>query len=470
LLVLFLFAFFLSPFVHLFFGIAEMWVRYLYMDRIPLMDMGDFAGHKSSSPKVDTIWRTLNKKYDPLLTEELELGKYLTYTANENIPFLTLYRFEEAFSFPLVSGLLHRLRATQKDYVLDPFCGSGTTLFTCFCSRIPSVGIDRLPVAWFVSKTLPLFLFLERGEISRTWNAVRPSIDAAVPAFIADDVPVIKAGFTEENLLLLRKMKTAIDNLENPHKDVLTVLFFSILGECSLTVKEHRYPVIKMNKKGNNPVRAMNRKVRATEEYISQNTFLDVHRKYVPEVFLHNAKDSSIPLKKPPTILITSPPYADRIDYVRSYSLELCFHFVRNEKELEDLGQLLLRSHLGSPFGKQESPPHPAVAELVDTLHTNHHPSNGVADMVAAYFVDMGEAIQSWYTVLDTSARIVLVVDNVQYDNVMIPVDLIFSDMAEAAGFSVNKIVVANYKRSHDALLRESILFWEKGTDCSGSE
>jgi hypothetical protein len=462
LLVLFFFAFFLSPFVHLFFDIAGIRARYLYIDKISIVDMGDLTGRRSSSAEVDGIWMILDKKYDPLLTEELELGKHLTHTANKDIPFLTLYQFEEAFSFPLVSGLLHRLKATHTDYVLDPFCGSGTTLFTCFCSQIPSVGIDRLPVAWFVSKTLPLFLFLERGEISRTWDAVRSSLGEAVPAFIADDVPVVKAGFTEENLLLLRKMKTVIDNLENPYKDVLTVLFFSILEECSLTVKEHRYPVVKARKKGNSPVRAMSRKVRDTEEYISQNTFLGVHRKYVPEVFLCNAKDSGIPLKRPPTILITSPPYADRIDYVRSYSLELCFHFVRNKEELENLGQQLLRSHFGSSLGKQESPLRPAVAELVDTLHKNQHHENGIADMVAAYFVDMEEVIQSWYTLLDTPARIALVVDNVQYDNVMIQVDLIFSDMAEAAGFSVNKIVVANYKRSHDALLRESILFWEK--------
>jgi hypothetical protein len=441
---------------------VEIQVRYLYIDEIPTMDMGDLTERRSTSAKGDAIWRTLHKKYDPLLTEELELGKYLTYAANKNIPFLTLYRFEEAFSFPLVSGLLHRLKATQKDYVLDPFCGSGTTLFTCFCSKIPSIGIDRLPVAWFVSKTLPLFLFLERGEISHTWNTVRSSLDEAAPAFIADDVPVIKAGFTEENLLLLRKMKTVIDNLENPYNDILTVLFFSILEECSLTVKEHRYPVVKERKKGNNPVRSMSRKVRATEEYISQNTFLDVRRENVPEVFLHNAKDSTLNLEKPPTILITSPPYVDGIDYVRSYSLELCFHFVRSLGELETLSQELLRSHMDSPFDWRESPVHPAVEGLLDALGKNQGPDDRIANMVASYFVDMKEAIQSWHAVLDTPARIALVVDNVQYNDIKIPVDLILSDLAEAAGFSIERVAIVNYKRTHDTLLRESILFWEK--------
>ncbi|MGC1121646.1 MAG: hypothetical protein WBA22_11190 [Candidatus Methanofastidiosia archaeon] len=426
------------------------------------MDTGDPARSETTSRKSGIGRGALEKKYNTRISEELELRTYLKYTASQNIPFLTLYRFEEAFSFPLVSKLLHRLKATHKDYVLDPFCGSGTTLFTCFCSQIPSVGIDRLPVAWFVSKTLPLFLFLERREISRTWNAVRSSIDDAAPALIADDVPVMKAGFTEENLLKLRKMKTAIDNLENPYSDIFLVLFFSILEECSLTVKEHRYPVVKADKKGNDPIQAMSRKVCATEKDISQNTFLDVRRAYLPEVFLHDTKDSTVPLKKPPTILITSPPYADRIDYVRRYILELCFHFVRNKEELEKLGQQLLRSHLGSPVGKQESPLHPAVAELVDALHENQCSDRRIADMVAAYFVDMNEVIQSWYTILDTPARIALVVDNVQYDNVMIPMDLILSDLAEVAGFSVDKIVVVNYKRNHDTLLRESILFWEK--------
>ncbi|MBU7037267.1 MAG: hypothetical protein HXS52_05010 [Theionarchaea archaeon] len=270
------------------------------MDWVPIEDMGDSTRRDSSGSESHEGWTPLKRKYDVLFAQELDLGRYLTYKANQKIPFLKLFRFEEAFSFSLVSKLLHRLKATRKDFVLDPFCGSGITLFTCFCSQIPSVGIDRLPVAWFVSKTLPLFLFLKPGDISCLWNTVKSSIDDTLPASIAADVPVMKAGFTEDNLLILRKMKTAIDNLEDPSNDIFLFLFFSILEECSLTTKEHSYPVVQPEKEAQNPVQAMERKVNVVEQAVSQNSFLDVSRAYMPEVFLLDARDLAAPLKRPP--------------------------------------------------------------------------------------------------------------------------------------------------------------------------
>jgi hypothetical protein len=43
------------------------------------------------------------------------------------------------------------------------------------------------------------------------------------------------------------------------------------------------------------------------------------------------------PLKGQPNLVITSPPYVNRYDYTRSYSLELCFAFVKNFDELRSL-------------------------------------------------------------------------------------------------------------------------------------
>lgn len=400
------------------------------------------SGHRGSKEGI-----LMERKYKTKITEELSLGPLLKYTSN-NVPFLNIYIFEEAFSFPLVSTLLTRLKAGENDYVLDPFCGLGTTLFTSLVKGIPSVGVDALPLAQFMAKTLPLFLFLKRGEITKIWKSLLP-IDACTPAIIAEDVSIMRVAFQKNILLKLKKMKTAITNLEPPYNDIFLFLFFSILKECSTTVKEKRYPTL-VHKNGSDPVKAMTKKVNEVERDIAMNVYC-VRKKDMPDVFLGDTK--TLPgFKRTPTIILTSPPYADTIDYTHSYALELCFHFVKNGEELKALQKKLLRSHLEAQYGKEE-PPHPAVKEVAEITNRK------IADMVTAYFLDMKTVIQEWFNVLHAHGRVAVVVDNVCYTDVVIPVDFILSDVAEDTGFTVEKIIIAQYKKG---ILRESILMWKK--------
>lgn len=406
----------------------------------------------------------LEQRYSSRMTEELEMGPLLSYSGNKKVPFLNIYRFEEAFSFELIWKLLDRVEATEDDYVFDPFCGSGTTLFASAVRGIPSVGVDSLPIAWFVSKTLPTFLLLKEGEIGNMWKELSHLIESCIPAPIAQDVPLMKAAFKKDILTTLRKMKTAVDNLTAPYNDIFLFLFFSLLEECSLLLKENRYLKLNQNKKGSDPIGAMNRRVRTTERDVAAKKYQGVCRENMPDVFLEDTRNLPQPFERKPTILMTSPPYVDKIDYTRSYALELCFHFVKTLEEYKMLRENLLRSYVESYVIEEEDLPHAAVEEVVAALREKTKNST-IPAMVAAYFIDMKKAINEWYNVLNRNARAALVVDNAWYRGEMVPVDVILSDMAEEAGFTVEKIITAKYRgMSHPERtpLRESILMWRK--------
>jgi len=403
----------------------------------------------------------LEKRYSSKIIEEPELGPYLLYTGNKDIPFLHMYRFKEAFSFPLVWELLNKVKADETDYVIDPFCGSGTTLFTSFLRGIPSVGVDALPLACFISKTLPKFLFLKRGELELIWKKLLPKIEKSDPAPTALDVPIMKVAFQKNILVKLRKMKAAIDELEEFYRDIFLFLFFSLLEECSQTEKVKSYPRVIKGKKGINPIDAMKRRIKTVKKDITLVKTFDARKENIPDVFLANTLDLSA-IKKNPTILITSPPYADRIDYTRVYALELCFHFVKNVEEFKKLKYNLLRSYMPSELSEGEEPPHPVIKEVVTALKEKLRKSK-LPDMLTGYFLDMKKIINQWYTILGIPARAAVVSDNLWYEGVIIPVDLILSDMAEEAGFTVEKVIVANYrKKRKEAPLRESIVIWRK--------
>jgi site-specific DNA-methyltransferase (cytosine-N4-specific) len=424
---------------------------------------------------ADSVREKLEAKFKSRMYEELRLKSFVSYVGNKNIPLLRIYRYKEAFAFNFVRDFLKRFGVNSDDYVFDPFSGLGTTIFTSMLYGIPSIGIDRLPVAYFISKTLPLFLFLKENEIKKVWTSVKSRVEKSEPSEVAMDVPIMQVAFSKENLLLLRKLKSAIDELPEPYRNIFILLFFSILEECSFTSKDGQFLRLRRNKEVSNPIEAMSNKVAQVEEDVRRIKLLypdlSIDREIIPDVYLADTRDlSNIEFKKKPTIIITSPPYANRYDYTRTYSLELCFHFVKSFEELKAIRFGILRSHIESKVRKDEKPPHPAVEEVIEALSRKELNNPKIPDMITAYFVDMQRVIKEWYKVLAPGAKVVMVVDNVRFEGEMIPVDLILSEMAEEVGFEVKEIIVARYKGNSSQQMkkygkipvRESIVIWER--------
>lgn len=416
----------------------------------------------------------IEKKYRPLIREGLKFGKIVSFVGNKSVPILRLYRFKEAFAFDFVREFLRRFNLTSKDYVFDPFAGMGTTLFASMLKEIPSIGIDKLPVATFISQTLPLFLFLNNGELKSTFQKLKQDAEHLEPTKVAMDVVIMKKAFSEENLLSLRRWKAAIDTLPNPLHDVFLLLFLSILESCSFTSKDGQFLRIKKNKKVLTPGQALSSKVEEAEhDLVRMRQLFGVESTEgicLPQVYLGDARDlSSIPFERSPTAIITSPPYPNRYDYSRSYCLELCFHFVKNFDELKQIRFSLLRSHIESKIEKNEKPPHPSIAEVVESLERKNLNNPRIPYMLTTYFIDMKKCIEQWAKVLDKNAKVAVVVDNVRFEGEIIPTDLILSEIAEEIGFNVRDVIISRYKGNSSQQMkkygkmpvRESIVVWE---------
>ena len=62
------------------------------------------------------------------------------------------YRFVLSFPPHLVRDYLQRFGITSEHRVLDPFCGTGTTVVECKKLGIPSVGVEANPMAHFAGR------------------------------------------------------------------------------------------------------------------------------------------------------------------------------------------------------------------------------------------------------------------------------------------------------------------------------
>lgn len=422
---------------------------------------------------ADSARAALEERYAPLMREALHMGKWVSYVGNKQVPGLRLYRYKEAFSERLVRHFMARFAPEPGAVVFDPFSGLGTTAFVAMQQGYQGIGIDRLPVAVLAARALSLLTTLLPGQLSQAFARLQAQIDAFAPAPVAEDVRIMQLAFPPEVLEHLRRWKSAVATLDSPAREVMTLLLLAVLEPCSFTAKDGQFLRLRREKRIADPDEALAEKVRQAEIDIAH--FAKARQKSrwgaLPQYHLADARDlTRVSFPQSPSLVITSPPYANRYDYTRTYSLELAFAFVRNFEELRALRHSVLRSHIESRLAAEEMTPHPAVEEVVTALSAKRLNNPRIPLMLQAYFVDMERVLAELSRVLAPDGRVVMVVDNVRFEGEMVPVDLILADLAARHGFHTEEILIARYKGNSSQQMkkygrvpvRESILIWHK--------
>jgi hypothetical protein len=105
------------------------------------------------------------------------------------------YRFVLSYPPHLVRDYLARFDGSSQKHLLDPFCGTGTTIVECKKLGIPSIGVEAHPLAHFASATKvdwdvdPAELEESSRRIAATATAELEAngiIDDPAPALIAE--------------------------------------------------------------------------------------------------------------------------------------------------------------------------------------------------------------------------------------------------------------------------------------------
>jgi tRNA G10 N-methylase Trm11 len=85
------------------------------------------------------------------MTEEYVVKDKMNQMVSEDRPVHDWYRFVLSYPPHLVRYYLQRFGVDNRHQVLDPFCGTGTTIVECKKLGIPSVGVEANPMALFAS-------------------------------------------------------------------------------------------------------------------------------------------------------------------------------------------------------------------------------------------------------------------------------------------------------------------------------
>jgi DNA modification methylase len=339
--------------------------------------------------------------------------------------------------------LIEEFGLGKGDTVLDPFCGTGTTIIACQEMGIDSMGIDvHSPAVFAATVKSRKYDVSALKEASTALLSERFQKPFSMPVS-----PLVKrmfARYTLEDVFFFRDRILSMKDRDA--RDFLLLALMNVAMKCSYAWKDGA--VIKIRK---HPVPPL-RKLLSRHIRFMVKDFKRLKRvKSRCSVGFGDARRTGIPAGSVDAV-ITSPPYLNKIEYSRIYAIEEELFFSR-------AGLRPLRSHVGVHDSD--------IADADRKLREIDERACCNAQSIA-YFSDMWEVIKELYRVCRDGAKVGMVVGNGCFPEGVVDSDMILSQMAEKAGFKALEVRVLSKRNCTKnrvekvGVTRESLLIWEK--------
>jgi DNA modification methylase len=439
-------------------------------------------------------------KLQPELTRQL-----VSFQANKPRPSYRWYKYKEAFSASLVEHLLSKY-GIASGKVLDPFAGSGTTLFAASAYGLDADGIELLPIGQQIISarkclerefTKKDFASLNRWITGRPWH--KTGTKKTLPSLRITD-----GAYSKETLDSIERYIGVLHNENESVRLVLRFALLCILESISFTRKDGQYlrwDHRSGRRQGARPFNKGNildfdkaicdKLYEICHDLQSTNGKIELFPSEIVQGNIDFFKGSCLDIM--PTLpnrsfntLMTSPPYCNRYDYTRTYALELALLDV-GETELTKLRQEMLSCTVENrakdllqinqkwtkaiEAAESQELLQAILKYLEDEKAQGRLNNNGIPRMVRGYFYEMACVISECNRVLKENALLFMVNDNVRYAGASISVDLILSNIAEKLGFKVENILVLPNGKGNSSQqmgkhgrnpLRKCVYVWRK--------
>ena len=419
----------------------------------------------------------------------------------EDLPVHRWYRFVLSYPPHLVRNYINEFDITDEDKVLDPFCGTGTTVVECKKQGVPSLGFERMPVVHFGAQTKVDWDISPEGLVNHAENIAESTNDLLVEEEVNDD-PIFepldkdtpelrKVGESKDRLLIKDSLNPkpmhkvlALQEVMRKNGDprFLDHMRLALAKELVYTIGNLRFgPEVgvsqKKKKEGDRPVvKPWLEAVRTMSEDLKE-----VHeKKDVPaDVRLVDSRILEQEIK-PDSIdaVITSPPYPNEKDYSRTVRLEsVMLSFMEDRDDLQTQKKGLIRSNTRGVYVDDEDDKwledYPRVKKLADRIEEKRKELGKTSGfekyyhrVVRLYFGGMTKHLKDLREALRPGANLAYVVgDQASYFQIPIRTGEILADIADQIGYEVEEIELFRTRQATATQneLREEVvrLRWE---------
>jgi DNA modification methylase len=423
--------------------------------------------HKEVLPRYLKLIRELSKKY--VVRENREFAELVNFKKNKDEPIHRWFDYKQGYSSLLVNRIIQKENLSKNHHVLDPFAGVGTTNVVAQSEGFKSIAFDINPVATFAA-SVKCSNYTEKDieAIEKTIQNFHPKKSKAIP-----ESSLLERSFSERSFDKLMKIKGFFENIENKKiRDFFKLGYLSIIEDCSNRVKDGNGIKIVKNK---------NEILDIYQYYINKMKCMlaDVKKKRLSQecVIINGSiinDDFHLIKDKKVGIVIFSPPYANCFDYCEVYKLELWMgDFVKSYDDFKKYRSMAMRSHVNSKFDHNIRNLNPSVNIVAEMISSFNIWNKNIPDMVKGYFDDMQDTLNRLQELMVPHSKCYIVVANSGYRGVLVPTDLLISEIAEKTGLVFKEIIFARKIRAssqqmkelhgeYDNLMRESIIVLEK--------
>lgn len=231
---------------------------------------------------------------------------------------------EHGMTDQLVSRFMTNFSREGNKTLLDPFVGSGTVIVEGLKVAETCIGIDSNPWA----------LVIVKSKVSKPKLDIR-SLDEALENLEEFD-PLIPSSrlekyYSSETLELFGRLRAVVEELNDP----LSLVIFAKIAEKYSKLRRSPAPKFREVERKVEKMRVVDEFRRALIEAIKDVETYSKHFKGSCDLFL---ADSSVWLPRKFDGILTSPPFANNVDYIRHTQLQLLWAGIA--KGSKDLGRL----------------------------------------------------------------------------------------------------------------------------------
>jgi len=399
--------------------------------------------------------------------KNIDIRLLVTPHQNKKLPVYDWYSYKHGFSRDLVIKLIEKFQLNGEDRILDPFCGSGTTLFASKEMGIPVQGIDILPLSVFISNSK--LLKYDIMHIKNAINEVKGLFHKSdkYPKVNNEIRDLLIKFFPKESLDKILFIREWINDKDDDQvKHFFLTALLSVLEDVSYTRKDGGFlRVLKGKKIPDLKSVYLSRLYKMVEDvkFINNlpNTDAEAVEGDARKIDFESNSFSAV---------ITSPPYPNRHDYTRVYLLELIIGFINSQEEIKTLRYRTLRSHVEARrrFTPEDYNPPDTLNVILKKLERTSLPNRQIIKMLDGYFEDMYLVLKEIRRLLRHGGKLAFVIGDVRYGGIKVPVGDILVDIGNNVGFEFKEKIMARtrgnspqqMKKYGKEIMEENILLW----------
>jgi len=406
-----------------------------------------------------------------------------------------LHEYKGKFNPQVVRSLFNIYNVKAGDNILDPFCGSGTTLVESAHDNISANGTDINPLAVFIANAKIDALSVSAIEITKSKEMFFKKYLSIKSKLILDDtdqrIQYLKNWFPLEILTDIEALRFSALELNDSIKNIFLVIVSNLLRDYSLQepsdlrIRRRFSPF---------PATPLIQQLKTSIDFFVSN-LKEFQTSFIPIKSSNKAFNADIKNSKQVDAFakdnsydfaITSPPYATALPYIDTQRLSLVWLNLISAKEIKPLESDLIGSRDFKAKSEQQKWQHflqknkqslpKEIHSFCIDLNNKLKPSEGfrkkaLPSLLYRYFYDMGLAFTEVHRLLKKNKYFCLIVGhnhtNIGGERTDIDTPKFLSYVGKQIGFTVHEIIELDaYQRyglnSSNAVQKESLIVFKK--------